>query len=318
MFGNRDYIEQHQDSVMAIIRSVGVCLHILLEANNNPNVSEFLDQALFNENENDTHEVIQPVSSEGCSQKARKTVFNRDSKIIKHNFIINNISEILYDAKFNTLIEQFVEKLHNDDQTEDALYFAESLNIARSLPENTRVKSKEIIDHLKNNGEECFNYLFSSFVIHEDRRIQSKFIDLVFHYFQKIQNLFFDSNDYHQDSSSNCNFYANECQDVHDPKYDYLFGRMEKSNDSFKQLDQRINFMQAFKLGVIDQQHNYVWKLRDNQETSLEEINTLLDFSQTFPSNDFNERLSLTMQNMQNPAVQSFKQKLEKIKLNIC
>jgi len=307
MFGDREYIEQHQDSIMAIIRSVGVCLHTLLDTNNNPNVSELLERELFNHNE--LYEIAESSENQDVSQR----ITTRDPVIIQNNFIINNISTILFDTKFNNLMDHFIENLHANNQSEEALYFAESLNIARSLPETTKNQTKEIIDYLKNSGEECFDSFFSSFVAHEDRRIQSKFIDLVLHYFQKIHNLIFEPHNTSDDS----NYYATQNKQE-DEEYEYLFGNIHKTKDAFEQLDQRIRFLQAFKAGVVDQQQDYVWKLKDDQGSSFEEINTLLAFSETFPSDDFNERLSLTIQNIDNPAVENFKQKLEKSKLKIC
>lgn len=307
MLNDKQYIEENKDSIMGVMRSVAVCLKILLDSKNQPELAGFFEQELFSNND------LQICSS--TEQQNQEVIVGvRDPEIIRNNLIINNLSEILFNAHYGDFIQKFIDILYEHNLTENAGLFIERLEIARNLPEDTKNQARGIISSLQGGAKTFFDYFFSYLVNNEHPTTQSALMELFFHVFNISHHCTPDS-----ETSDGCNYY--DTQDVYDDEeYSYLWGNIHKNKETSEELElvnQRINFIQAFKSGVVDQKQDYIWKFKETENSSLEEINTLLKFSNDFPTNDFSERLSLTI-NQEDPMIEQFKLKLQKIKINLC
>jgi len=306
MFQDLGSAEEHKDSIAGTMRSAVVCLHMLLKMKNNGVAGALFEKELFS---NPNLSVL--------DNSGQRDLIGLSHEVAKDDFIVENLSEILFNEKCDGFIQKFIGELHANELKDDAECFVERLGIARSLPVETKNQVRGIITALKTGTGQLFDWIFSSFMENEHSTTQCAFMELISSYFPVIANM--------HNSHANQNPLNVNCYGVHHSRnisYAYLWGDIPDGQETPEQLElvtKRIEFIQAFKAGILDQKEkDWVWKFKEPEaKCSLEEINTMLAFSAKFPVHDFSEQLSLTLDVMDDPIVDAFKGKLNKSQLKL-
>ena len=264
MFDDITHAEENKDSIMGVMRSVTVCLHILLK---NESITGKLN------------ELPKPIKDKGVNIRPA---------------IIDNIHAILFADELSSFRQEFIKSLNTTGNIEEASVFVERLEIARSLPTTTKMQTNKIIGALL-AGEQWFVNWLWALMEHEHDYTQEAGISLICDHSSTATGAAHPNN-------QSVNYYHNEHHHFHhrdvDYKYYYLWGACQPGKETDEELEiinQRIKLIQSFKIGIQDVSGN-VWKFKDaNDLFSLEETDEILSFSANCPGNGVAQKTSFVV-----------------------
>ena len=254
MFDDITCAEANKDSIMGVMRSTVVCLHILLK---NESITEKLN-------------------------KLPKSIKDKDLNV--KPAIIDNINDILFEESLNDFRQEFVQSLHDAGMEEEVSVFTERLEIARSLPIDTKNQTKKIMNTLL-AGKQWFVNWLGSLIEHEHDYTQEAGISLICDHVSPTTS----SQSNNQSANPSVNYYDNETvhhqhhhhhhRDIEQKSYYYLLGNCQPGQETAEELEkfnQRIKVNQCFKKGIRDVEGN-IWRFKDpNDLFSLEETDEVL------------------------------------------
>ena len=131
MFDDITCAEANKDNIMSIMRSVVVCLHVLLK---NEHITGQLNA------------LPQHIKDKSLNIKPE---------------IINNIHAILFEDKLDDFRNEFIKSLRTADMVEEVDIFDERLRMARSLPTDVKSQTNAVIDALLAGKQWFVNWLWS-------------------------------------------------------------------------------------------------------------------------------------------------------------
>ena len=195
MFMDNEYIAQNEEAFTSIISSACVCLQMFLEFNyHNDNFASIFNEGLFanddfittNQNLHLSNIHIQGEDKVDSLDPAMLTKL----ALIKNDYIISNLSKILFDDNYKDLRSKFIAQLQAEHLTEEVTQFNQCLDRTNDLPKDIKEQIPSVIDRLKfavakDFNQESFDNFFCYYLDREDIKTKGIFLDLLFNYFSR-------------------------------------------------------------------------------------------------------------------------------------
>lgn len=284
-----DLNESQEAAVMGIVRSAVVCLHSLLILKQQGDCDDILNE-LFIDHLSHSREIS---SSESIK--------------LQNQHIIENLSIILFDEKFDNFRTKLINKLEENNQHGEIRLFQERLNIARSLPDDTKSITNEVIASLKENKQNFLDWLFFKFLESEHYTTQHALIELIFNY---LPNAYYAPAN--QITTDNIYTIKHIQAETYFPLYKDLRSAFNDNKLSTEERDNIIELLQMLKSGIlVYSDSNYAWRVNSESEIDnidLSELKDILRLAKNYPGEDLSEKVSLLLDFSEDPLITKFKQ----------